>query len=89
MLEETRAVLDLPLRRRTPNSSDAPCVGTFADPSPEQPRSRPSLRSAVLSLEPNALACQLLLGYRKLESTVRNLGIEVDDALELSEHLAI
>jgi hypothetical protein len=30
-------------------------------------------------------ACQLLLGYSKLESTVRYLGIEVDDALILSE----
>ena len=30
-------------------------------------------------------ACQLLLGHTKLESTVRYLGIEVDDALVLSE----
>jgi len=30
-------------------------------------------------------ACQLLLGHRKLESTVRYLGVEVDDALEMSE----
>ena len=28
---------------------------------------------------------QLLLGHTKLESTVRYLGIEVDDALELAE----
>lgn len=35
----------------------------------------------------NLRACQLLLGHRKLESTVRYLGIEVDDALELSEQL--
>jgi len=28
---------------------------------------------------------QLLLGHRKLESTVRYLGIEVDDALEMAE----
>jgi hypothetical protein len=27
------------------------------------------------------------LGYRKLESTVRYLGIEVDDALEVSESI--
>jgi len=26
-------------------------------------------------------SCQLLLGHRKLESTVRHLGIEFDDAL--------
>lgn len=35
----------------------------------------------------NLRACQLLLGHGKLESTVRYLGIEVDDALELSEQL--
>ena len=33
----------------------------------------------------NLRACQLLLGHSKLESTVRYLGIEVDDALVLSE----
>jgi len=37
----------------------------------------------------NLRACQLLLGHRKLESTVRYLGIEVDDALALSEQLEI
>ena len=37
----------------------------------------------------NLRACQVLLGHRKLESTVRYLGIEVDDALELSEQLEI
>ena len=33
----------------------------------------------------NLRAVQLLLGHCKLESTVRYLGIEVDDALEISE----
>ena len=33
----------------------------------------------------NIRAVQLLLGHTKLESTVRYLGIEVDDALEISE----
>lgn len=33
----------------------------------------------------NLRACQLLLGHSKLEGTVRYLGIEVDDALPLSE----
>lgn len=33
----------------------------------------------------NLRAVQLLLGHSKLESTVRYLGIEVDDALEMSE----
>ena len=33
----------------------------------------------------NLRAVQLLLGHRKLESTVRYLGIEVEDALEIAE----
>ena len=33
----------------------------------------------------NLRACQVLLGHTKLESTARYLGIEVDDALILSE----
>lgn len=37
----------------------------------------------------NLRACQLLLGHTKLESTVRYLGVEVDDALELSEALEL
>ena len=35
----------------------------------------------------NLRAVQLLLGHNKLESTVRYLGIEVDDALEIAEKL--
>lgn len=37
----------------------------------------------------NLRAVQLLLGHTKLESTVRYLGIEVDDALEISEQTEI
>jgi hypothetical protein len=33
----------------------------------------------------NLRAVQLLLGHAKLESIVRYLGIEVDDALEIAE----
>jgi GNAT superfamily N-acetyltransferase len=35
------------------------------------------------------IGVQLLLGHSKLESTVRYLGIEVDDALEISEQTEI
>jgi len=37
----------------------------------------------------NLRAVQLLLGHTKLESTVRYLGIEVDDALAISEQVEL
>ena len=37
----------------------------------------------------NLRAVQLLLGHSKLENTVRYLGVEVQDALEISEQTEI
>jgi integrase len=37
----------------------------------------------------NLRAVQLLLGYTKIESTVRYLGIEVDDALSIAEQVDV
>jgi len=37
----------------------------------------------------NLRAVQLLLGHSKLESTVRYLGIDVDDALEMAEQTEV
>jgi integrase len=37
----------------------------------------------------NLRAVQLLLGHRKIESTVRYLGIEVDDALAIAEQVDV
>lgn len=37
----------------------------------------------------NLRAVQLLLGHAKLESTVRYLGVEVDDALEIAEQTEV
>ena len=45
-------------------------------------RTKPTL---IYRQTKNLRAVQLLLGHTKLESTVRYLGIEVEDALELAE----
>ena len=37
----------------------------------------------------NLRVVQLLLGHTRLESTLRYLGIEVDDALEISEQTEV
>jgi integrase len=37
----------------------------------------------------NLRAGQLLRGHRRLESTVRYLGVEVEDALEISEQTEV
>src|SRR6267378_1477210 len=37
----------------------------------------------------NLRAVQLLLGHRKIDSTVRYLGIEIDDAIEIAEKIDI
>jgi integrase len=37
----------------------------------------------------NLRAVQLLLGHQKVESTVRYLGIEVDDALAIAEQIDV
>ncbi len=45
--------------------------------------------SLVYRRTKNLRALQLLLGHTKLESTVRYLGIEVDDALEIAEQTEV
>jgi len=45
--------------------------------------------SLIYQRTKNLRAVQLLLGHTKLESTVRYLGVEVDDALELAEQTEI
>lgn len=47
-------------------------------------RAKPSL---ICKKTKNLRVCQLLLGHRKLASTVRYLGMEVDGALEVSESI--
>lgn len=45
--------------------------------------------SLIYQRTKNLRAVQLLLGHTKLESTVRYLGVEVDDALELAEQTEV
>ena len=45
--------------------------------------------SLIYRRSKNLRAVELLLGHTKLESTVRYLGIEVDDALEIAEQTEI
>ena len=49
-------------------------------------RTKPTL---IYKRTKNIRAVQLLLGHTRLESTVRYLGIEVDDALEMSEQTEV
>ena len=49
-------------------------------------RTKPTL---IYCRTKNLRAVQLLLGHTKLESTVRYLGIEVDDALEMAEQTEV
>lgn len=53
------------------------------------PHDAPDEGFAELPPYKNLRAVQLLLGHTKLESTVRYLGIEVDDALEMAEQTEI
>ena len=50
---------------------------------------RRSKASLIYRRTKNLRAIQLLLGHTKLESTVRYLGIEVDDALEMAEQTEV
>ena len=58
-----------------------------------QTRMVPSLRRTKATLiyrrTGNLRAVQLLLGHMKIESTVRYLGIEVDDALTIAEQVDV
>jgi hypothetical protein len=44
-------------------------------------------RNVVIGSSRSKPPCDLLLGHTKLESTVRYLGIEVDDALNIAEQI--
>jgi integrase len=49
-------------------------------------RTKPTL---IYKRTKNLRAVQLLLGHTKLESTIRYLGIAVDDALEIAQQTEV
>jgi site-specific recombinase XerC len=51
--------------------------------------SAPDQAHAHLSAHGKLRAVQLLLGHQKSESTLRYLGVEVDDALEIAEKIEV
>ena len=53
------------------------------------PHHAPDQATLIYKRTKNLRAVQLLLGHSKLKSAVRYLGIEVDDALEISEQTEI
>jgi hypothetical protein len=55
----------------------------------QRPASDAHLSGRIYKKTKNLRVSQLLLGHKKLESTVRYLDIEVDDALEISESIEV
>jgi integrase len=50
---------------------------------------RPTKATLIYKRTGNLRAVQPLLGHTKIESTVRYLGIDVDDALEIAEQTGV
>ena len=94
------ASLDSAIRKRLGNTQGSFVAGfkivrrwiveLGADPSTYGTHSiRRTKASLIYRRTKNLRAVQLLLGNTKLESTVRYLGIEVDDALEMAEQTEV
>jgi len=67
-----------------------PVALTSADPTEYSTHSLRRRKTALiyrLMRTKNPRALQLFLGHRKIESTVRYLGVDVNDALEMAEHI--
>jgi integrase len=59
------------------------------DPSKFGTHSLRRAKAVLIRRTGNLRAVQLLLRHSKIESTVRYLGIEVDDAIEIAEKIDI
>ena len=69
------------------------CPPTHGQPPPQLPSTVWKAAAHYVMVTPAANfvweTLQLLLGHSKIESTVRYLGIEVDDAIEIAEKIDI
>lgn len=74
-------------RRVRPVTALTESLSLFRKPADEP--SRRTKAALIYRRTKNLRAVQLLLGHSKLESTVRYLGIEVDDALEMAEQTEV
>ena len=74
-------------------TSAAPAIGSVRRGTGGSLFGTHSLRRAKATLNyrrtGNLRAVQLLLGHTKIESTVRYLGVEADDALAISEQVDV
>ena len=78
------------LRDSTPNSSAGGFPTSGLDPYLFGTHSlRRTKATLIYRRTGNLRAVQLLLGHTKIESTVRYLGIEIDDALAIVEQVDI
>lgn len=65
-------------------------MATWLEPRGYGPHSlRPTKAAVVYRTTANLPAVRLLPGHIKVESTVRHLGVELEDALSISERIDI
>ena len=91
MTSSSRAVNGKSISRRdnTPGLALMGCRGGFRPRDLCHSFDKTDESVAHLSQDKKPASSSLLLGHTNLESTVRYLGIEVDDALEMSEQTEV
>ena len=78
------------VNRSTPASLDTCSASIGLDPTKFGTHSLRRTKAVLIYRRTgNLRAVQILLGHSKIESTVRYLGIEVDDAIEIAEKIDI